>query len=154
VCSRRQRDQAAGEVLAAFREARHPVTDARLFAEVFQPAERFGGDPCGGLGADVVAIPASGYQLRYRWDRRRHLVQSDPAMAATPGSEGLLVVHAPGVELGHHHRARLVDVAPTAMDLLGFAPAATMTGRPLREIYVAHPRPAAQPGPHVTSGHD
>jgi hypothetical protein len=45
------------------------------------------------------------------------------------------MIRAPGVELGRAYRARLIDVAPSILELLGLAPVDGMTGRRLGEIF-------------------
>jgi bisphosphoglycerate-independent phosphoglycerate mutase (AlkP superfamily) len=49
------------------------------------------------------------------------------------------MVRAPGVVVGRPYQARLADVAPTILDLLGWKPPGTMTGRVLTEIFRAAP---------------
>lgn len=147
----RQREQAAAETTAALSEARHPVTGERLFVEVYLTEARFGGDPLDRYWPEVVAIPAAGFHTRHRPDRNRHLLRTAGSLAAARTGGGSLMLHAPGVAPGPPCSARLIDVAPTILDLLGLEPAAGMAGRRLRELFVDArqavdgPRPIGDP---------
>lgn len=128
----RQREQALAEVLHAFKSAIHPETGEPLFVEVFGTAERYGVDPLEKLWPDVLAIPTPGFHTRHKFDARPQLVRADAAMAATHRSEGVLLLHAPGVRGGDHAAAELRDVAPTILRLLGIAAPRHMSGQTLR----------------------
>lgn len=131
----RSAEQAAAEVLAALREARHPVTQEPLFREAWCVADRSGLDPVERCWPEVIAVPAAGFLIRHRLDRKRRLLRDDPSLLAVPGGEGLLMVCAPGVRVGQPCTAELDDVAPTVLHLLGLPPSAAMTGRPLKELF-------------------
>lgn len=132
--TRRERDQAATEVLWALQEAVHPVTGQRLFAEAFLTAERYGGDPLERLWPDVVAIPAAGFQTRPGLDRNRQLLRTDPATMATHRPGGMWMAALPRVRPGQAYTADLADVAPTILKLLGLWRPRSMTGRPVAEM--------------------
>lgn len=137
--TRRQRDQAATEVLWALQEATHPVTGQPLFAEAFLTAERYGEDPLTRLWPDIVAIPADGFQIRPGLDRNGRLLRTDPMLTATHRPGGAWMASFPGAEPGRLYTADLVDVAPTVLRLLGLRRTRTMTGRVVEELL----RPAA-----------
>src|SRR5205814_9068839 len=59
--SSRQREQAEADALAAFREARHPVTGEALFEDSYATRERFGCDPIARGWPDVIGIPTPGF---------------------------------------------------------------------------------------------
>ena len=107
----RARDQALADVLGALAEARHPVHGESLFADVFSTAERYPCDPLQRNWPDAIGIPAPGYQTRHRPDHRRHLLRSDPGLSATPGSDGLLLLQAPGTAPDDVQVAALTEVA-------------------------------------------
>ena len=117
--TRRQRQQAAADVTAAFCEVRHPVTGEPLFDEVYLTEERFGCDPLARCLPEVVAVPSAGFQMRHRLDRNRHLMRTDCSLAATRTGEGLLMVRAAGVVLGQPRTMESSDVAKTILGMLG-----------------------------------
>lgn len=139
--TRRQREQAKAELVGALREARHPITDELLFAEVFLTESRFRCDPLARFWPEVVAIPATGFYVRHRPDRNRHLMRPDCSLAAARTGDGLLMVRAADVVLGRPSTAALDDVAPTVLALLGLHPAASMTGRVVTELFAREPSP-------------
>jgi len=132
--TRRERDQAATEVLWALQEAVHPVTGTRLFSEAFLTAERYGADPLERLWPDIVAIPAMGYQSRPSLDRNGRLLRTDPATVATHRPGGLWMAAFPGARPAQSYTADLADVAPTVLRMLGLRRPSTMTGRPVEEL--------------------
>jgi bisphosphoglycerate-independent phosphoglycerate mutase (AlkP superfamily) len=56
----------------------------------------------------------------------------------------MLIIHSPGVVLGRAYRGKLVDVAPTILDLLDIPSSSAMIGRVLEEIFSGS-APAALP---------
>lgn len=145
VTSPRLYEQALAEVTAALAEARDPATDERLFTQVESVAERWQLDPLECRWPDLVAWPAPGYHTRTKVDRQREIVRPDPQMAGTHRRDGVLLVNAPGVQLGRNYRAHITDVAPTVLDLLEVPGLGPTSGRALREIFG---REAAIPRPH------
>jgi len=142
--TRRQRDQAATEVLWALQEAVHPVTGQRLFPEAFLTAERYDADPLERLWPDIVAIPAAGFQTRPGLDRHGRLLRTDPTTVATHRPGGLWMAAFPGARPAQSYTADLVDVAPTVLRMLGLRRPSTMTGRAVEELL-----PAAASSPAV-----
>ena len=141
----RQREQALADAAAAFREARHPETNERLFVEITDTASRYGIDPVEKMWPDLVAIPAPGFHTRHKFDAAPQLLRGDPTLTATHRLEGVLMVHAAGVARGRSQTAELRDVAPTILHLLGMPAPARMSGRVLSEILSgAAPAPAGQ----------
>lgn len=138
----RLREQAAADVTAAFREARHPQTALPLFTEVFETAQRFQADPLARCWPDIVAIPADGFHTRVKFDADRRLVSPDADLTGTHRREGVLMISAPGVPSGRRVAADLRDVAPTLLRMLGQAPGAAMSGRVLDEMLPAMPAPS------------
>ncbi|HVC98248.1 MAG TPA: alkaline phosphatase family protein [Pirellulales bacterium] len=144
----RQREQALADVTAAFDEARHPETGERLFIDTFGTAERFGIDPIEAMWPDLLAIPAPGFHTRHKFDAAPQLLRNDPTLTATHRREGVLMVQAPGVTLGHALTAELRDVAPTILHLLGVPAPARMSGRVLNDLF-ADCSPTAKVASHA-----
>lgn len=126
----RDRDQALADVLAALGEARHPVSGERLFVDVFSTADKYGCDPLQRNWPDAIGIPAAGFQTRHRPDHRRHLLRSDPGLAATPGSDGLLLLRVPGTAPGDGQVAALADVAGLVLRAVTGKPLSCTSGLP------------------------
>ncbi len=137
----RQREQATAELLAAFGEARHPVTDEPLFEKVYLTAAHFDCNPLARFWPELVAIPAAGFYTRHRLDRNRHLMRTDCSLSAARTGDGLMMVLAPQVAVGKPSTAELADVAPTVLGLLGLESAASMTGRVVAELFERGPLP-------------
>ncbi len=135
----RQRDQAEADALAAFREARHPVTEEPLFDHAYATRGLIGCDPIARGWPDVVAIPAPGFHTRTKFDTARRLLCDDPTLTGTHRRETVLMIHAPGLACTVPLRgvqstrpvAEMRDVAPTILALLGQPPGTQMTGRSL-----------------------
>lgn len=132
ITNERLYEEAAQATVAAFREATHPETGEPLFGDAFVTRERWDCDPLERCLPDVVAIPADGFHTRPKLDRFGRLMRTDPTLAATHRREGVMMLRAPGIELGRPLEADLRDAAPTILDLLGIAPGADMTGQSLR----------------------
>ena len=135
----RLREDAAAATIAAFSEARHPVTNERLFVDAWSTAERWDCDPLARGLPDIVAIPADGFHTRTKYDASRRLLAADPLLTGTHRMQGVLMVGSPGVETGRRFAVELRDAAPTILQLLGIAPLPTMTGRVLDDMLAAPP---------------
>ncbi|NUQ62127.1 MAG: alkaline phosphatase family protein [Pirellulales bacterium] len=118
LATERAREQALEDVLAALREARHPVSGEPLLVDVFSTTVRYGCDPLERAWPDVIGLPAPGFQTRHRPDHKRHVLRLDSSLAATQGGDGLLLVHGAGIEPGEKPTAGLTDVAPLLTELL------------------------------------
>lgn len=149
----RQYDQALDETLAAFREARHPETGEALFGEVAATRDRLGYDPRECAWPDVLAVAADGFHTRPKFDTARRLMVADSKLTGTHRASGVLLIDAPGVQLGQPRRAELRDVAPTILQMLGSGAPPSMTGRVLSELWGAGEAtgPACPPAPHLTA---
>lgn len=113
------RDAALGETMTALGGARHPVTGEKLFADVYSTAARHGVDPLEHGWPDVVAVPCPGFLTRHKPDHRRHLLRPDPSLAAVQGSDGMLLLHAPGVQPSQQGTLGVSEVAKMLLRLQG-----------------------------------
>ncbi|MBI3463592.1 MAG: alkaline phosphatase family protein [Planctomycetes bacterium] len=143
--SHSQREQATAEIMAAFREARHPQTAESLFDEVIDTRRAFDCDPIERQWPEVIAIPAAGFHTRTKLDAPGELLRSDPAMTGTHRPLGVLMINSPRAILGRHTTAQLRDVAPTILRLLDIPPAQPMTGRVLDEMLSLDANSTASP---------
>jgi predicted AlkP superfamily phosphohydrolase/phosphomutase len=129
-------DRVAGEVCEHFRQASHPRTGERLFADVFRVAERYGLDPQREGLPDVLALSADGFQAQAKWSAfSRNWIEPDPGLPGTHYQDGILSIFAPEVQPGDRLSADLHDVAPTALAMLGLPVPPTMEGRILTEAF-------------------
>lgn len=160
LATERNRDQAAAEVTAALREARHPETGEPLFEDVYRTEERFGCDPLERMLPDVVGIPAPGFHTRHRFHPKSKLIAANPSLPATHRKQGVLLVHSPAAVTGGTTSAEMRDVAPTILHLLGLSAEPSMQGRVLDQMLLDY-SPRRQnmsrdshnpvPPPHYTS---
>ena len=142
IVSADQYDATLAETIAAFAEARHPETGEALFVHVEATRRQLGCDPLERSWPDVVAIPADGFHTRPKFDRAWRLMVPDTKLTGTHRTSGVLMIDAPGVQLGHTHSAELRNVAPTILAMLGGRPPTSMTGRVLDELWTGDGSPA------------
>jgi len=148
-------ERAMREVIDVFQDARDPQTGAPLFCDTFSVAERYGLDPAVTGLPEVLALSADGYQAQAKWSPLRNdLLRPDPNLPATHYREGIVAIHAPGIQAGDHLSADLQDIAPTTLALLGVRVPIGMEGRVLHEAFEAPlpvhygARPVIEADPH------
>ncbi len=124
-------DEARDAVAVALAEARHPETGAPLFPQVHCTAEEYGIDPAEQGYPDVLALPDEPYWVRTKLSPGRAWVEPDPNLPGTHRPEGIVALSAAGVTPGRTLKARLRDVAPTILSLLGEPVPEHMEGHPL-----------------------
>lgn len=139
----RAQDQALVDAAGALTEARHPVTQERLFAAVYRVTERFGLDPLDFAWPEVIGIAAPGFHTRSKLDGPAECVLPDADMAATHRREGVLMIGPPAVPLGARTEVHLRDVAPTLLHLLGIPRPPSMTGGVAEQLF--RPAPVLRP---------
>lgn len=130
-------DRALGEIIELLKDARDPERGERLFADVFSSAERFGVDPAQEGMPDLFALSADGYQAQAKWSERYRntITMADPGLPGTHWADGVVAIDAPGVRPGRRLDARLWDVAPSTLALLGLEVPAEMRGRVVHEAF-------------------
>ena len=137
--------RAIGEIIDACRSAEDPSTQAPLFADAFDVAERYNLDPASEGLPDVLSPSSDGYQAMAKWPVfNRSLLRPDPNLPATHRSDGVLAIDAPGVVKGAHLDAELADVAPTTLAMLGHSGHEAMEGRILAEAFDQVPQRQSQ----------
>ena len=127
----REVDDARNEAAVALATARHPETGLPLFPKVISVPEVYGIDPAAEGYPDLIALPDESYWVRTKLVMGGPLVEADPNLPGTHRPEGIYALCAPGVAPGRAGDARLVDVAPTVMALLGEAVPGHVEGMPL-----------------------
>lgn len=135
IASAGQYDAALAETIAALAGARHPETGVPLFTHVEATRDRLGCDPLERAWPDVLAIPADGLHTSAKFDPAGRLLAPDTKLTGTHRADGVLMVSAPGVQLGQGRDASLRDVAPTILAMLGARQPASMTGSILAELW-------------------
>jgi predicted AlkP superfamily phosphohydrolase/phosphomutase len=133
------------DLKAELRAIRHPERDEPLVAQIFEREELYDG-PHAHLGPDLTVVPGD---WRYRtiglYDFTTNRLVS-PAFGPTGDHrlEGVFIGHGPAFRPGATlEGATLLDIAPTALHLLGVPVPADMDGRVLAEIL----DPALAPAP-------
>lgn len=113
------REVALAEADATLSEARDPSTGQRLFTEVYRVDERFGVNPIECDLPEVVGIPAPGYQVRHRLDRKGRVLRAERVPLPARKAEGLLLMPDTGRGAGTADVADLADVASATLQCLG-----------------------------------
>jgi predicted AlkP superfamily phosphohydrolase/phosphomutase len=130
---------------------RHPQTGEPVVDKAYRREEVYSG-PRMDVAPDIVVKWAlhRGYSYAFRLSskapRRRWIEQADPAYAhnrhyyggksGTHRDHGIFLGRGPGVQPGARvEGARIIDLAPTVLHLLGVPVPADMDGRVLREIF-------------------
>jgi predicted AlkP superfamily phosphohydrolase/phosphomutase len=108
--------QEAREVLAS---AMHPETGEPLFPKVIDLGADYSLDPAEFGYPDLVALPDRRYWVRTKLTNDRAWVAADPALPGTHRPEGIVSVSAPGFGPEQSIDARLRDVTPSVLALLG-----------------------------------
>jgi len=116
------------------------VTAARAGNQPLAVVERLGDDRLGlELTEAVAALPGETAVVR---DDRRATLSSLVARTTWSGSHddaGIFLATGPGVRRGQRRDASILDVAPTALAILGYAVADDMDGRVLDELFAEPP---------------
>jgi predicted AlkP superfamily phosphohydrolase/phosphomutase len=139
-------------VIRVLESWRHPVTGAPIVEKALRREEVYSG-PYVDQAADIIPQWAlhQGYSYRFRSSakapagvciervdpRRADAAQFYTGKSGTHREEGIFVAHGPGVvrEGLSVTGARLIDLAPTLLHLLGVPVPADMDGRVLQEIF-------------------
>jgi predicted AlkP superfamily phosphohydrolase/phosphomutase len=156
----RQIDDACLAAAQALGEALHPETSRPLFPRIIPTASTYRLDPAREGYPDLIALPDDSYWVRTRFTRNGSWVTSDPNLPGTHRPEGIVAVASAGLTPGRSLKARLIDAAPTILNLLGLPIPAHIEGRPITDESItpdtmftsSHPRldvpEVAVEGPH------
>ncbi len=140
-----QAHRTVDEVVEALEAVRSPRTGERLVARVMRRDELFHGPLIDG-GPDLVAVPEETAACAMpEPGQSSHLSAVSDARAGWGPTilswregwhepNGVLVGAGPAIACGSVNGARLMDLAPTLLRILGFKPAAHMDGRVLDEM--------------------
>ncbi|MCH7527417.1 MAG: hypothetical protein IID39_08275 [Planctomycetes bacterium] len=132
-------------VLEAVKAARHTFTGDRLFGQVQTGAERFGGRASSEAWfPDIVARPVEGYTIQ-RTMRQDQIVAGPPHPACGEHRpEGIYLWRGPHVPRGARGSdARITQIAPTVLALLGIPMPGWMDGRPMTVVADAQDPPVS-----------
>jgi predicted AlkP superfamily phosphohydrolase/phosphomutase len=124
------------DLVARFRDLRHPQTGAKLLARVARGSELYPASDPDVLLPDIVLIPQEGYGVSFS-------VSDAPPEISNEGSHrhnGVLMMQGAGLNIpANGFRPNLIDIAPTVLHLLGLPVPADMDGRVLEEIFSGLP---------------
>jgi predicted AlkP superfamily phosphohydrolase/phosphomutase len=119
---------------------RDPATGDQVVARVTWREEIWEGDRMEQL-PDLVVIPAGGWSITGRWeaDSRlfRPILPGEDFHIGRHHPEGIVVAAGTGVRPDREIHIHLIDIAPTALALLGIEPPDTMDGVVLHELFEA-----------------
>jgi predicted AlkP superfamily phosphohydrolase/phosphomutase len=132
---------------------RHPETGEPIVQKAYRREEVYSG-PCVELAADIIPKWSyhKGYSYAYKMsskapDPKVWIEQVDPqqpenlqfftSKSGTHRDDGIFLAEGPGIRSGTIEGARIIDLAPTILNLLGVAVPADMDGRVLEEILSA-----------------
>ncbi len=127
---------ARARVMQALRDLREPATGRALVADVI-PREAAGEGPYLAAGPDLHVIMADPGHVAYPMFATDGplLAQQWLADSGNHRPEGILVASGPAFRHDRIHEARLIDLAPTILHLLGVAVPDDMDGRVLMEMF-------------------
>jgi hypothetical protein len=129
----RQIDEACQAAAEALGEARHPETGQPLFPQIIRTAEAYHLDPAREGYPDLIALPDDPYWVRTRLTGDGSWVTPDPNLPGTHRPEGIVALAGAGLAPGRSLKARLIDVTPTILSLLGMPVPAHIEGRAITE---------------------
>jgi predicted AlkP superfamily phosphohydrolase/phosphomutase len=116
----RELDEARDEAARALAEACHPETGDPLFPRIIPTAETYGVDPAREGYPDLIAMPDAPYWVRTKLGAKDGgWVSTDPNLPGTHRPEGVVAIAGTGIAPGRYLDAKLIDVAPTILRLLG-----------------------------------
>ena len=125
----RQIDDACQAAAQALGEARHPETGQPLFPQIIPTAQAYHLDPAREGYPDLIALPDDPYWVRTRLTGDGSWVTPDPNLPGTHRPEGIVALAGAGLAPGRSLKARLIDVTPTILSLLGLPVPAHVEGR-------------------------
>ena len=139
----REVDEARDAAAEALAEARHPETGCRLFPKIIATADANGVDPAREGYPDLIAHPDTPFWVRTKLSgvAPGDWVHPDPNLTGTHRPEGVVAISGSGLSPGRYLNARLIDAAPTILNLLGLPIPPHMEGSP---IGVHRPAPATR----------
>ncbi|MDR3635271.1 MAG: alkaline phosphatase family protein [Isosphaeraceae bacterium] len=129
--------QVVEEIVDLCRDARDPETGGDLFHDVFSTADRYDLDPYSEGLPEVFALSTDGYQAQSKWKvtLRNEILRPDPNLPGTHWRDGIVAIDAPDIRPGGHLRAKLEDVAPTTLAMLGLRVPEGMEGRVIQDAF-------------------
>ncbi len=123
-------DSIREEVIQALKAARHPEDNSPLFPTIVSSVEETGQDPSILGDPDIIAIPDRRYWVKTKLGNDKSVLADDPTLPGTHRPEGIVSLAAPGIDSDQTIDARLRDVAPSVLGLLGLPIPSAMQGRP------------------------
>jgi hypothetical protein len=127
----RQIDDACNSAALALGEARHPETGRPLFPRIIPTAATYHLDPAREGYPDLIALPDDPFWVRVRFSGNSSWVTADPNLPGTHRPEGIIALAGAGLTPGRSLKAKLIDAAPTILDLLGLPIPAHIEGQPI-----------------------
>jgi predicted AlkP superfamily phosphohydrolase/phosphomutase len=129
--SPRKIDEARTAAAEALASARHHETGAPLFPEIIDTAGAYDVDPISEGYPDLIALPDEPYWVRTKLTSGTSWVEPDANLPGTHRPDGIVALADTGMTSGRNIHARLRDVTPTILALLGLPIPAHIEGTPI-----------------------
>jgi len=128
-------------LIARFLAERIPGRDEPLFKQVLKGEQVYARKRELNL-PDLVLVPADGFFPRCKLTRAKPVRLAQHEVGGTHRSEGIYALEGPGIAPtpGLGPRARLVDIAPTLLAVLGQPVPQSMTGKPMLYLFDKPPQ--------------
>ena len=130
-------DQLRAEIVAKLRDLRDPRTGQLIGGDVFTRDEVYDG-PYRDEAPDITYLPLeANYMANVLMGfTTREWIIDNPALFGNHRMDGIIVAHGRHVSPGRRlHDARIIDVAPTVLHLMGETVPSDMDGRVLTEMF-------------------
>ena len=116
------------QIIQAALEIRDPATGAPVIRVAHAGGDLFGNE--GQMMPDVALMPNKGYRLMGSYNYGGSIFEEEKKRTANHALEGVFAVCGPLIRMGEQiHGAKVFDMTPTALYMLGIPPVKGMDGR-------------------------
>jgi predicted AlkP superfamily phosphohydrolase/phosphomutase len=117
-------------IIQAALQIRDPSTGKPVIGAAYAGDDLFGSG--GQMTPDIALLPNQGYRLVGGYNRAGRMFEEEQARIANHAPEGIFAAFGPLVRKGEQvHNARVADITPTILRMLGFGPPGNMDGKAL-----------------------
>lgn len=131
-------------IISGLRNLRDPITNGNAFGMVADRSEIYWGERAM-LAPDIAVVPNNFLAIPNLPSQGRSNL-FDQRKANFHSLDGIFLAYGPAVQEGHRiHQARIYDIAPTLLHILGVPASEDMDGRVLKEIFADDSELAKRP---------